>query len=165
MTSSITSNSIAIHKMDLFEFVKVLLTDTVRYSKCTNALKQGHFFMTQRMLAKGYPEQINKANINGIDAVAILDMYHKKLCRPNGQVPRWLYAKTAKEEESKKHTLYKAIVDSPFYDEVLENVFQIEHKELRNLIAFDFQYVLKQYTMLKEAYEGKPKKTRIAKKL
>lgn len=158
MTSSATS--VSIHKLDLFEFVKVLLTDKQRYAKCTDALKASHFFMTQRMLSKGYPIQVNKANINGIDVVAVLDTYHSMLCNDGGYPPKWLYAKTAKEQDSDQNKLYNEIVKSSFYDELMNDVFAIEHKELRNLIDANFSYVLQQYVSLKEAYEGKGKRTK-----
>jgi hypothetical protein len=149
-----------IHKIDLFEFITVLLTDKTTYSKFTDKLKASHFFMTQRMLAKGLPIQINSANINGINPVAILDMYHAKLCKDGGRKPKWLSAASKKDGDiiSKEQELHKQIVANTEVLELMLLNFNIELKSLIRVIEFDYSYVLSEYQQLLNAIKGKVKK-------
>lgn len=151
-----------ISSLSLFDFVDALLTKPDVYSKCTNKLKASHFFMTQRMLAKGYPRQINVANINGIDQVAILDAYHAKLCNPNNAKPRWLYAKDMKSTVSlsKEQTLYKEITSNVQDTTMLLSVLDIEFKSLMSLIELEFTKVQTEYQALLDAKKGKLNKSK-----
>ena len=151
-----------ITNLALFDFVDALLTKPEIYKKCTNKLKASHFFMTQRMLAKGYPRQINVANVNGLDPVAILDAYHAKLCNPSGVKPRWLYAKDIKSSSivTKEQQLFKDITSNVSDTELLLQILDIEFKSLLSLIEVDFSYVQKEYEDLLKAKKGKISKNK-----
>ncbi len=77
--------------VNLFELIDILFTDKIRWRQISDNCKRGHFFMLQRRLAIQYPDIVNSANINGIDTLALCEMYHAKLwC---GRKPGWLYTK------------------------------------------------------------------------
>lgn len=149
-----------ISDLDLFEFVKVLLTDKQRYAKCTDKLKSKHFFMTQRMLAKQFPVQINKGNINGLNYVAILDAYHFRLCKDGALPPKWLYTSGGKDSgKNKNQVLYDNIrKDKTTCLAVLESL-GIELKSLEDLIKIDYTFVEKEYNSVLLMFAGKVKKT------
>lgn len=149
-----------------FDFVKALLTNKKQYAKFTNKLKEKSFFMAQRFLSKQYPVQINTGNLNGIDRVAILDLYHFKLCNDGGMIPRWLYTKGGDDLNiSKEEKLFREIKsNTEICIQLLEN-FDIELKSLDDLIHRNYVYVEAEFNKLKDAHEGKVKKKRKSKKL
>jgi hypothetical protein len=147
------------NSIDLFGFVKALLTNKKLYASFTNKVKTDNFFMTQRMLAKGYPIQINAANKNGINQIAILDAYHIKLCADGTNPPSWLYAKAGKDDKSKtkEQILYADIIANAYAYELLITEFGIEHKSLYELINEEYTYVLSEFNSIKNAINGKIK--------
>lgn len=149
------------HTIDLFGFINALLCDTKKYATFTNKLKASHFFMTQRMLAKKYPMQINAANLNGINQIAILDMYHNKLCRDGQMPPAWLRTKSGKANTiiSKEEQLLNDIKSNLELMSLLLIEFDIEYKSLVQLVNEDYTFVKTEFTKLQQAANGTlPKK-------
>ncbi|WNN12286.1 hypothetical protein MA9V2_037 [Chryseobacterium phage MA9V-2] len=147
--------------VDLFGFVKALLTDKDMYAKFTSQVKAQHFFMTQRMLSKQYPRQMQKANVQGIDPVAILDSYHFRLCNHGHRPPQWLYAKGGKEEvATKEQMLYNKITEDKAVYEYLLKQWQIEPKSVEQLIELRYDQVTKDYEEAIIAIVGQMKRKR-----
>ena len=120
-TSLITS-------MDLFPYLDALFTDAEAFAKITDNVKKSHFFMLQRRLAIAFPAVVQHGNKNGVDQVAMTNMYHTKLCSSNGRKPAWLYTKAAKAIGGEK-----AVVVSKDDALMICKVFALERKTWESL--------------------------------
>jgi hypothetical protein len=73
--------------MELFEFMKVLITDPKRYSQLKASEKGRHFFMVQRFMSIKFPTTAQQLNRVGMNGSAVMDLWQKIAIRFNGRVP------------------------------------------------------------------------------
>lgn len=86
--------------MELFDFVKVMFTDSKTYSKLKNSDKARHFFMIQRFMSIKHPMTAQQLNRVGMNGWAIVDLWQMVASRHN-RVPGWIYTKTKKVSSEK----------------------------------------------------------------
>jgi len=111
-----------ITSLPLFDYINIVLTDPIKYAKITDTVKRAHFFMLQRRLAIRYPDIVQIANVNGLDGVAVTDMYHKKLCNP--RKPSWMFTKAQKHDVN---VLESVNIDKK-YELTIKSVFTLDRK-------------------------------------
>lgn len=91
--------------MELFDFIKVVFTDTKEYSTVTPGEKRKHYFMCQRRYSIMYPMQANVLQHIKINQSAVIDFWQDFLRKRYSYVPGWMYTKgvkKAKEIKEKK---------------------------------------------------------------
>jgi len=88
----------------LFDFIKIMFTKPLLYSKISTRNKKRHHFMINRFFAIKYPANAQLFNINGINGASVIDSWHAVSNRFNS-VPGWIYTKTkrAKKVATKKN--------------------------------------------------------------
>lgn len=86
--------------MELFEFMKVMITDPKRYSQLKASEKGRHFFMVQRFMSIKFPTTAQQLNRVGMNGSAVMDLWQKIAIRFNNRVPGWIYTKTKKVDST-----------------------------------------------------------------
>ena len=81
--------------MELFELVKVMFTDSKKYSTLRNVDKAKNFFMIQRFMAIKHPTTAQSLNRININPWAVVDLWQIVASRFQ-RVPGWIYTKTKK---------------------------------------------------------------------
>ncbi len=86
--------------MELFEFVRVMFTDSKKYSSLKNAEKAKHFFMVNRFMSIKHPTTAQALNRVGTNPWAIMDLWQLVASRFS-RVPGWIYTKTKRPTSEK----------------------------------------------------------------
>lgn len=147
-------NHEVITAMGLFEYIDALMTKPEVYKRISNSVKSQHFFMLQRRLAIRYPDIVNIANISGIDAVAISDMYHAKL--QTERMPKWLYTKTPKNAIE----LHGAPLElSKEYVETICSVYQLDRKTYESIALRRSDWLMSIVEMIDRSHKGRVTKS------
>lgn len=127
-------------KNPLFDFIKILFTNTKEYGKLKNNQKNKHFFLFNRFCSISYPIQANAFNNIKISAVEVIDYWQLSLRKKyNGTIPSWIWTKTIKKEKVKEENKYK--------EEILDFIkdkYQLSNREINELIEF-FPLKFKQF--------------------
>jgi hypothetical protein len=84
--------------MQLFDFIDSIWDDKV-WKGVTNNIKKKHFFMLQRFMSIAYPKQADKMNVNGINEVAVVDLWAGYLKKKYKYKPKWFFTKVDKSEK------------------------------------------------------------------
>jgi intergrase/recombinase len=92
--------------MELFEYLNVLVTRPAEWSDVTPGEKRKWYFLMQRRMAIGHPEQANALQHLKINQSAVADFWHRfMMLKYQRKMPNWMYtkgvAKAQKEKEKK----------------------------------------------------------------
>lgn len=88
-------------KFKLTDIVNFLLRDRHLYKTLPIKEKESNFFIINRFLSKGYPEQAQKFNKKGVDKSLALDLWFLFLRHENkGDIYKWIWKKVPNEKRS-----------------------------------------------------------------
>lgn len=94
LEKEIDRNKKQIKKNDFIYFLNCFFKDDLGYSKLKNSLKEKYFYLIIFILAKKYPDVINVLQLNTINKVGVLDVWHNKIIKDfKGYTPKWAYGK------------------------------------------------------------------------
>lgn len=85
----------------LFDFIKIMFTNSKHYSKIKQLNKKRHHFMVNRFMSIKFPANAQLFNINGINGANVIDSWQKVTSRFN-KVPFWIYTKTKSSKKNIK---------------------------------------------------------------
>lgn len=88
--------------MELFDFIKVLFSNSSEYTSLTPGEKRKQYFMTQRRCAIQFPEQANALQHQRINQSAVMDFWHSFLTKQYNYMPKWMYTKGVKKTQEVK---------------------------------------------------------------
>ena len=90
----------------LFDFVKIIFTNPIKYKEVSNRNKRRHHFMINRFFSIKYPVNANLFNFNGINGISVIDSWQMVANRFKS-VPGWIYTRTkAKKKVAIKKSEY-----------------------------------------------------------
>jgi hypothetical protein len=127
--------------MQLFDFIKIIFTNSDEYDKCTKGEKRKQYFMCQRRFSINFPMQANALQHLKINQAAVIDFWHLFLQKQYKHVPGWMYTKgikkAKKEKENKQHISEKTINTYCKY-------FKIDRKSIYDALEFYPDEILKE---------------------
>ena len=85
----------------LFDFIKIMFTNSKHYSKIKQLNKKRHHFMVNRFMSIKFHANAQLFNINGINGANVIDSWQKVTSRFN-KVPFWIYTKTKSSKKNIK---------------------------------------------------------------
>ena len=121
--------------MELFDFIKVVFTNSSEFSSVSAGEKRKHFFIAQRRFAIQYPMQANALQYLKINQSAVMDFWHTFLVKQNKIIPTasWIYTKgVAKAKEAKEK---KLSVSNDLIKEYCK-MYRIDPKSVRDALEF-----------------------------
>ena len=83
--------------MDLFPFVDSLF-DTKKWQLVSDADKKKHFYMANKFLSIQFPIEANNFNINGVNQILVMNMWHQVMSRKFSRTPAFVYTKVVKSD-------------------------------------------------------------------
>ena len=120
--------------MELFDFITVLFTNPVEYSKITPGEKRKQYFMIQRRLSIQHPMQANALQHLKINQSAVIDFWQDYLRKTyKGWQPKWLYTKGVKKTQEVKEK--KANVSNEVINEYCK-WHKIDKKTVEDALEF-----------------------------
>ena len=129
--------------MELFELVKIMFTDSTRYSTLKNSDKSKNFFMINRFFAIKFPMTANSLNRIGMNSWAVIDLWQLVASRFS-KVPGWIYTKTKKIPSDK---IWKP---DPIVAEVWMRRNEVGFRELQEAIRFHPEEMKRVFTLLEK---------------
>jgi len=138
--------------MELFEFINVLFTKPLEFSKITPGEKRKQYFMVQRRLAIQFPQQANALQHLKINQNAVIDFWENFLRKTyKGYTPKWLYTKGVKKTQEIKEK--KISISNEIINEYCR-YYKVERKTVEDALEFynnlmieelkEFEKILKQ---------------------
>ncbi len=85
--------------MELFDFIKIIFTNSTEYKNILPGEKRKHFFMCQRRFAINFPLQANALQHLKINQAAVIDFWQRFLTKQYRYVPSWMYIKGVKKSQ------------------------------------------------------------------
>lgn len=134
--------------MDLFKFLDVLCSKTNEYDSIKPYDKSKHFFIVNRFMSIKYPTYAQSFNRNGINGVAVLDMW-RLVMKKEGKKPYWMYTKTKKTEKDIK-SWYPEKEIKLFY--MKRN--NLSEQDFNNLLKFNPKDVKEFLTKIEKQLKG-----------
>jgi len=120
--------------MELFEFINILFTNSLEFSKITSGEKRKHFFLCQRRFAIQFPQQANALQSLKINQNAVIDFWQEYLRKTyKGYMPKWIYTKGEKKTQEVKEK------KSNVSDEVINEYCKwnkIDRKTIKDALEF-----------------------------
>lgn len=129
--------------LDLFDFIKVMFTDSKKYSQLKNSDKARHFFMVNRFFSIQYPTTAQQLNRVGINGWAVVDLWQIVASRFK-RVPGWIYTKT------KKSSTEKTWKPDPEIAKIWMQKNGLGERELKNAIQFNPEEMKKLFSSLEK---------------
>lgn len=129
--------------MELFNFIKVMFTDSKQYSDLKNSEKSKHFFLIQRFMSIKFPSTAQQLNRVGMNGWATVDLWQLVASRFN-KVPGWIYTKTKKADKEKNWK------PNPEAAKIWMERNGIGERELKNAIKFYPEEMKKIFTSLEK---------------
>jgi len=129
--------------LDLFDFIKVMFTDSKKYAQLKNSDKARHFFMVNRFFSIQYPTTAQQLNRVGINGWAVVDLWQIVASRFK-RVPGWIYTKT------KKSSTEKTWKPDPEIAKIWMQKNGLGERELKNAIQFNPEEMKKLFSSLEK---------------
>lgn len=137
--------------MELFDFIKVIFTNTSEFSVTTSGEKRKHYFMCQRRFAIQFPMQANALQHLKINQAAVIDFWQNFLRKQYKYVPKWMYTKGIKKTQEIKEK--KLTISNEVIKEYCK-YFKVDPKTIKDALEFfpndmlkelkEFEQILKQ---------------------
>jgi hypothetical protein len=128
--------------MELFEFIKVMITDPRKYNQLKSSDKGRNHFMVQRFMSIKFPTTAQQLNRVGISGAAVMDLWQKIALRFNGRIPGWIYTKTKKSESSTNKTFKPNAEAAAFWmqrngltERDLKDAIQFNPEEMKKILS------------------------------
>jgi hypothetical protein len=116
--------------IELFDLIKIMFTDSKKYSEISNIAKSKHSFIVNRFFSIKYPSTAQSLNFNGINGAVLVDLWQMVASRYN-KVPYWVYTKTKKTESQKEWYPPKELVS------LYLTTHKMSEQDLKMMIKFN----------------------------
>jgi hypothetical protein len=131
--------------MELFKFIKIVVTNPVEYSSISKGEKKKYSFLSNRRFAIQFPLQANALQHIKINSAAVMDFWNIFLSKQYKYLPNWIYTKGIKkvqETKEKKTNISKELIDEYC------KIYKLDKKSVLDALYFfpeEMSKELKQY--------------------
>ena len=134
------------NKIELFDLVKIMFTDSKKYNDISNIAKSRHSFLINRFFAIKYPSTAQSLNFSGVNGIVLVDLW-QMVASKYTKVPGWIYTKTKKSEDKKEWYPDKELA------KIYMDAHKITERDLKLMIKFNQEEVKKIFDKLKRQIE------------